>query len=239
MNNPNDSFVRLFEDIAIEVNRRAGMPTSHSVEIEKASSRDGFVRKNRPLLFYIRDVRNALQHPKHRSDGDAINISEPFLKEVQDLLNYLRNPPTANSVGVPFREIRTASLTDQLGDLADEMKSRGFSHVPILNEQGAVIGVFNEAAIFDHLWGESETIVSRQMKISDILSSCRLGAKHMETFKFVAPRTSLEDLAEMFLSVQTPFTRVGAAFVTASGKETETLQRLVTPWDVLAVSSGV
>jgi hypothetical protein len=31
---------------------------------------------------------------------------------------------------------------------------------------------------------------------------------------------------------------VGAAFVTASGKKTEPLQRLITPWDVLAISAG-
>ncbi|RUX32604.1 hypothetical protein EOA13_00405 [Mesorhizobium sp. M7A.F.Ca.US.011.01.1.1] len=197
MNDANESFIRLFEEIAREVNRRAGTPTLHSVEIEKASERDGFVKKNRALLVYIRDVRNALQHPKHRSKGDAIRISEPFLKEVQDLLNHLRNPPTANSVGVPRREIRTASLNDQLGELANEMKKHGFSHVPILDRHDAVIGVFNEAAMFDHLWAEPETIVSRQMLISDILPSCRLDAKRMEIFRFVGPRTPLDDLVEM------------------------------------------
>ena len=92
------------------------------------------------MLIYIRDVRNALQHPKHRSDGHAVQISEAFLDEVQALLSHLRNPPTASSVGVPRKEIKTAGLTDQLGDLADEMKQCGFSHVPILDERDAVIG---------------------------------------------------------------------------------------------------
>ncbi|MER9684679.1 MULTISPECIES: CBS domain-containing protein [unclassified Mesorhizobium] len=239
MSNPTEGFIRTFEEIVREVNIRAGSPSSRSFEIEKASERDGSVRKNRALLVYIRDVRNALQHPKHRSDGDAIEISKTFLDEVRALLNHLRNPPTANSVGVPRKEIRTASLTDQLGDLADEMKRGGFTHVPILDERDAVIGVFNEAAVFHHLWAETETIVGRQMKISDIFPSCRLDAKRMETFRFVGPRTSLDSLVEMFLAVESPLTRVGAAFVTASGKESEALQRLITPWDVLATSTDV
>lgn len=239
MTNPTEGFIRIFEDIASEVNRRAGMPNSYSFEIERASGRDGFVRKNRALLVYIRDVRNALQHPKHGSDGDAIQISKGFLDEVHALLDHLRNPPTANSVGVPRKEIRTAVLGDRLGDLADEMKLRGFTHVPILDERDAVVGVFNEGAVFDHLWAETETIVGRQMTISDIFPSCRLDANRMETFRFVGPRTSLDDLVEMFLSVESPLTRVGAAFVTASGKETEPLQRLITPWNVLATSTDI
>lgn len=237
MSNPTESFIRRFEEIVAEVNRRAGAPASHSFEIEKASGRDGIVRKNRALLIYLRDVRNALQHPKHRSAGHAIQVSEAFLDEVRKLLNHLKNPPAASSVGAPRKQIKTASLTDRLGPLADEMKKRGFSHIPVVDEHDIVIGVFNEAAIFDHLWAETETIVGRQMQIRDILPTCRLDTRHTETFKFVAPRAPIDDLIEMFLAVESPTTRVGAAFVTASGKSTEPLQRLITPWDVLAISA--
>ena len=238
MSSPTKSFIRTFEEIVPEVNHRAGVPSSHFFEIEKAAERDGIVRKNRRLLVYIRDVRNALQHPKHSSEGDAVQVSEAFLDEVQALLSYLKNPPTASSVGVPLMQIKTASLTDRLGDLADEMKQGGFSHVPILDECDVLIGVFNEAAIFDHLWAETETIVGRQMQISDILPHCRLDADHTETFRFVKPRTPIDDLVEMFLALESPTTRVGAAFVTASGKKTEPLQRLITSWDVLGISSN-
>ena len=188
------------------------------------------------MLIYIRDVRNALQHPKHRSDGHAVQVSEAFLDEVQTLLSHLKKPPTASSVGVPRKKIKTANLTDGLGNLADEMKQDGFSHVPILDERDAVIGVFNEAAVFDCLWAETETIIGRQMQISEILRHCRLNAGHTENFRFVKPSTPIDDLAEMFLALESPTTRVGAAFVTASGKKTEPLLGLITPWDLLASS---
>jgi CBS domain-containing protein len=236
MSDPTEGFIRFFEEIVREVNGRAGMPSSRSFEIERASERNGIVRKNRAMLVYIRDVRNALQHPKHRSGGHAIHVSDAFLVEVRALLRALKDPPTANSVGVPREQIRTARLTDRLGDLADEMKRSGFSHLPILDDGDAVIGVFNEAAIFDFLWSEAETIVGRQMQVKDVLTHCRLGADHTETFTFATPRTLLDDLVEMFLEVKSPTTRVGAAFVTASGKKSEPLQRLITPWDVLAIS---
>ena len=236
MNSRTEIFIRTFEEIVTEVNHRARASSWYSFEIEKATERDGVVRKNRPLLIYIRDVRNALQHPKHRSEGHAIQVSEAFLDEVQALLSHLKKPPTASSVGVPRKKIQTAGLTDGLGDLADEMKQHGFSHVPIVDVRDAVIGVFNEAAVFDYLWAEAETIVGRRMQISDILPHCRLDAGHTENFKFVKPSTPIDDLAEMFLGLGSPTTRVGASFVTASGKKTEPLQGLITPWDVLAMS---
>lgn len=94
-------------------------------------------------------------------------------------------------------------------------------------------GVFNEAAVFDYLWSESETIISRSMQIHEILPHCRLDANHTETFRFVGSRVPVEDVVDIFLALQSPTTRVGAVFVTASGKSTEKLQRLITPWDVL------
>ena len=235
MSNPTESFIRTYEEIVTQVNRRAGASSSHSFKIEMAADCDVIVKRNQDLLKYVRDIRHLLQHPKRRSEGDAVEVSEAFLSEVQALLSRLKNPPTANSVGVPRKEIKTASLTDRLGDLADGMKRSGFSHVPILNDSGAVIGVFNEAAMFDHLWAEADTIVSREMQISDILPHCLLDAEHTETFRFVKPRAPIDDLIEMFRALESPTTRVGAAFVTASGKETEALQRLITSWDVISI----
>lgn len=233
MSSTTERFIRLYEDLVAEVNRRAGAGTSHSFEIAQAAKQDGVVYKHRDVLKYIRDVRHALQHPKHRSEGHAVQISEAFLEEVASLLNHLKNPVRAGSLGVPRKQIRTAQLSDRLGDLADDMKASGFSHIPILDENECVIGVFNEAAVFDYLWSENEKIVGRSMSVQEILAHCQLDATHTETFSFVGPRVSLEDLVDMFRALQSPTTRVGAVFVTASGKSIETLQRLITPWDVL------
>lgn len=97
-----------------------------------------------------------------------------------------------------------------------------------------MIGVFNEAAVFAHLWAEDITLIGRDMTFSELMESCRLGANHTETFDFVAPRTPQENIAKMFSTVRNNKTRVGAVFVTASGNRHEPLQRMITPWDVLA-----
>lgn len=239
MSRATERFIRLYEKLVEEVNRRAGADSSHSFQIERAAARDRAVRNRERLLRYIRDVRHALQHPRHQSPGHAVYISDTFVQEVDSVLNYLIKPPTAKSVGVSLNEVKGAQVTDKLGDLADAMRRDGFSHLPVLDDHNVVIGVFNEAAVFDHLWSDSETIVGRNMIVSDILHHCRLDAGHTETFTFVNPRIPLDDLVDIFAAVESPTTRVGAAFVTASGKDIEPLQRLITPWDVLATSSGM
>ena len=237
MNNPTESFIRIYEGIFNEVNRRSGEPDSHRFELASARQRDAVVRRNYDLLNYVRNVRHTLAHPKHDSEGSAVQVTQAFLEEVQTLLLRLKNPPRAKSIGVRRKKIKTASKTDSLGDLADEMKQNGFSHVPILEENDVVIGVFNEAAVFDYIWVENESIVGRQMQISDILEHCSLDAGHTEKFRFVKPATTIDRLVEMFRALESPSSRLGAVFVTASGKKSEALQRLITPWDVLAVSS--
>ena len=233
MTSTNEKFIRTFEALKAEVNRRAGATESERFEIDKAASRDRGVANLQNMLRYIRNIRNNLQHPKHRALGHAMEISTAFFEEVEGILNHLKNPTTASSIGVSRKQIKTAAFSDSLGDLAAEMKQTGFSHVPILSENDVVIGVFNEAAIFDYLWSEAVQIVSRDMTIEDILQHCKLDAAHTETFKFVRPGTPIDDLAEMFRALESPTTRVGAVFVTPSGNSTEPVNRLITPWDVL------
>lgn len=136
-------------------------------------------------------------------------------------------------MGVSRKDMKTAQLEDQLGDLADHMKRTGFSHLPILDERDVLIGVFNEAAVFDYLWRDDAQLVERTMIVEDILPHCRLEAKHTETFKFVEPNTPVDDLIELFRAIETPLNRVGAVFVTLSGKPDKPVQRLITPWDVM------
>jgi predicted transcriptional regulator len=232
-----EKFIRVYEELVKEVNKRAHDAGSHRFEIEKAAQKDRGVARHHELLRYIRDIRHPLQHPKHKSPGPAVHISPAFLVEVEGILNHLRNPPNANSVGVSRKEMKTAQLTDQLGDLADHMKRTGFSHLPILDEENVLIGVFNEAAIFDYIWHVDEQIVQRTMIVEDVLPHCRLEAQHTETFRFVAPKTLVDDLIELFRAIETPLTRVGAVFVTLSGKPEKPVQRLITPWDVMSTET--
>lgn len=233
MSEATEKFIRLYERLVQEVNRRAGKMSSHTFAIEDAASRDRAIEKNKALLMYIRNVRHLLQHPQHQSTGHAVLVSDAFLEEVFYLLKSLRKPLTSGSLGVTRKQIRVARRFERLGDLADDMKAGAFSHVPIVSDQDEVLGVFNEAAIFHYLWREPDRIVERNMTVDDVMPYCQLSASRTDTFHFIGPNVSIEELTDRFLKIESATSRVGAFFVTASGKKTEKLDRLITLWDVL------
>ncbi len=77
-------------------------------------------------------------------------------------------------------------------------------------------------------------MIERTMTVFEIMESCDLNAAHTETFEFVRPTTTQDELVDLFLTVPTATTRVGAVFVTASGNRNDRLQGMITPWDALA-----
>ena len=135
---------------------------------------------------------------------------------------------------MPRGRLYTAKLTDKIGEVADAMRSRKFSHVPVLDEEGVVIGVFNEAAIFDYFWSDEIIDAGRDKPVKDIERHCSLDANHTESFEFVKPSMPENKIIAAFAGLRTNLTRVGALFVTPSGKSAEPITGMTTPWDVLA-----
>ena len=234
MSSNNERFVRAYEELTVEINRRAHMDNSTACEIDAAAARDKAVANQKPLLRYIREVRHALQHPKGKSAGPPIVVSDPFLQEVLDVVGKFCNPKTAKDICVPRGKLFTAQLTSNIRDVADEMRAKYYSHVPILDDADVVIGVFNEAAIFDYFSSNEVIDAARHMLIEDIVRHCRLDTKHTETFKFMKPSMRDDEIIAAFTKVGGDLTRVGALFVTPSGKPTESITGMITPWDVLA-----
>lgn len=236
----NHAFIRAFEDLKAEINRRAGIKNSHSLELHLAVGRDRSVAKSERYIRYFRDVRNALQHPNHNAKAHAFQVTEAFVEEVKKLLHVLQNPLKASSICVKRGDLFIARVDDSIGEIADKMKTMAFSHVPILNQDDIILGVFNEAAIFDYFWSDNVIDASRDLTISKILLHCNLNANHTETFRFVRPTTTKDYLVTKFTNLESNSTRIGAIFVTPSGKKSESITGMLTPWDLLSrISSHV
>lgn len=233
MTDLNLAFAQTFEALKEEINRRAGVQDSHNLELDLAARCDRAVVKHQRLIRYIRDVRNALQHPRHNSQMPAFHVTELFLNEVRGVLNALQHPPRASSICVKRGDLHVARVSDTIGAVIDVMKAKNFSHIPMLDEQDKVSGVFNEAAIFDYFCSDEIIDAGRDLTISAILRHCSLDANHTEKFGFVRPTATEDDLIAEFTSVAGPLTRVGALFVTPSGKISEPITGMITPWDVL------
>jgi CBS domain-containing protein len=233
MTDANRLFIQVYEGLKGEINRRARKSGSSRLELETAADLDQKIARSIQLLRYIRDVRNTLQHPQHKSRAPAVQVTSDFLAEATNLLHALQNPPRAHSLCVPRARLCVADRGQTIASIAGIMRTKKFSHIPVLDERDVLTGVFNEAAIFDYFFsGKKEK--SHELTIQEILVHCRLDAGHTETFGFVGPNATEDAIVGKLTSTSGPSTRIGALFVTASGKSSEPITGMLTPWDVLA-----
>jgi CBS domain-containing protein len=238
MTDNNAAFIQAYEVLKDEINRRAGRDGSARLEIEDAIDRDQRVAKRARLIRSIMSIRNILQHPHHTSRGPAFQITREFLAETTDLVQDLQNPPRASSMCIPRGKLCVADRGQTVASIADVMRAKRFSHIPILDRKDVLIGVFNEAAIFDYFFSNGGKEKASALTIEDILAHCRLDAEHTETFGFVGPNATEDAIIARLTAIAGPSTRIGALFVTASGKPSEPITGMLTPWDVLATRSA-
>lgn len=239
MSKDTEGFLRIVEDIRTQINRRVGMAARDGFGIDEAAKSDPVVLGLIDKLHYFRQIRNLLQHPRHDTPTRPFLITPEFLSEVQSVLDLLTEPPRAKSLGVGRKQLTFARVEDRIGALARLMKKECFSHLPIVDGDFRVLGVFNEAAVFSGLCTDQELILDGSMCVGDMMGSCRLDAGHTETFDFVAMEATKDELLKRFVVIESEFTRIGAIFVTKNGKPNEPLQRMITAWDVLSHFHGV
>jgi CBS domain-containing protein len=232
---PNDQFIRLYEAMKTQINAIAGIDSAN-MELTQACERSKRVLGRRSEIWHVRDVRNLIAHPLANSRGPTVVVTSDLIHRTQRLLDALTTVRTANTAGVPLGKLFTVTTDTKLIMVADTMRAKRYSHVPILDEQKRVIGVFNESAIFDYLVSQTIIELTDTMVVDDIMDHCRLDAGHTESFRFVRADTTEDEMLDALVNVEGEFTRVGALFVTPSGKQAEPLHRMITLWD--AVNRG-
>jgi hypothetical protein len=131
MTDPNLAFIQLFEDLKSEINRRAGKPRSPSLELDRAAQRDKAVKKHERRIRYIREIRDVILHPQYTGAYQAVQITEPFLDQVSQLLNTLTNPQRASSICVKRGDLFVLDTTGNVRETIDVMREKKFSHIPV------------------------------------------------------------------------------------------------------------
>jgi CBS domain-containing protein len=233
---PNDQFIRLYEALKTQINSIAGVEGTN-MELAQACDRSKRVQGHRSEIWHVRDVRNLIAHPPANSRGPMVLVTPDLIYRTQRLLDALTTVRTANTSGISLSNLFTATPGTKLITVADTMRDERYSHVPILDERKRVIGVFNESAIFDYFVSQTIIELTDTMVVADIMYHCSIDAGHTESFRFIGPGTTEDEMMDALINVEGEFTRIGALFVTPSGKATEPIHRMITIWDVMSGAS--
>ena len=187
----------------------------------------------RQELTCCREVRNFLAHNAGVNDGYAVVPSEGMVETLRATLEKVEGIPSALDLSVRVPDICSAGPHDRMLPVMRAMADGGFTHVPIM-EDGRVVGVFSENTLLAHIIADEIVEVGEDATLDGVADLLPLDVHSSETFAFVGRDVLAPDVVALFQDALRRSERLGAVFVTQSGRSCERLLGMLTSWDMAA-----
>ncbi|MBR4292219.1 MAG: CBS domain-containing protein [Clostridia bacterium] len=184
-------------------------------------------------IRYCQEVRNFLVHEKKISNEFALEPSDAMINFIEELTKSIVNLPKCHHIQVKFKNIYWRKMSDSVAETVAVMKEKAYTDVPVLDDNGVVIGVFNENSVFCCIAEGKDVAKDNGLTLFDIKEHLSVTDRETESFVFVRPSLYVWELEDMIEREFEKGSRIGIAFVTASGRADEKLQGIITPWDVI------
>ena len=186
----------------------------------------------RAELKYCREVRALLTH-NPKIDGDfAVFPSDAMIETLKKVISKIKEPPTCFERCVKTANILSAKPDDRVFDKMKIMKSFGYSYIPIMKDK-RVVGVFGKHTVFALTLDGLDNILFDNTRFCDIASYTSLSKSDKNSFRFIQRDMYLFEAEELVVNAFKKKERINLLFVTETGKATETLLGILTPWDVM------
>jgi CBS domain-containing protein len=182
-------------------------------------------------IDYCREVRNLLSHRPLVDAAFPVEPSDEMIALLRKIISVIENPPKALSVATLLTSLLTAGLDDLVLPVMRKMSLKNYTHVPIL-KNGTVLGVFSESTIFDYLANHENIDITSKVRFRDYLDYLDLNHHPNVSFAFVS-KVILTGEAEELFKKRFNNKRLELLFITETGKSTEKLIAMLSPWDLM------
>ena len=180
----------------------------------------------------IRKIRNLLSHGECKIEGKtAIEINENIIEKLKEIISLLENPPLVTSRYIT--EMFVVDLEEKLEKLIKVMNEKKISHVPVLDKDKKLVGVFSENTIFSKLSEDEIIEIGKEYKVKDYEKYIKLENHSSEYFDFIKRNEELASAQNLFNKSIKKDKKLVMLFVTENGKKTEKILGIITPWDLL------
>lgn len=180
-------------------------------------------------LDAIRQLRNTLVHVEKVEGEDLAEVNPRLIACLEEAIIYVENPPKALENAIPSSKLFVIGLSEGLQTVLEVMTRRGFSHVPVI-ENNTLVGVFSEEVLVSYLIAKGSLALSSGLKMKDFLAFLPL-EKHPNERYYFLPRTALlEEAREAFsLSKRSTGKRLAMIFISEHGRPDETILGALVP----------
>ena len=188
-------------------------------------------------LMALRKVRNALTHNPMLNGGPLVTLNAGVIPFLDDVIARIKELPTATNILIPRGKVFSGALGDTIHQIVDTMLANVFSHVPVLDSNDRVIGVFSESTMLEM---SKAGIADDGTTTLDAVSRFLPCDKHTaEVFRFVPKNDPIAHLRYLCAEALDNHERIGMFFVTENGREEEQLLGILTVWDIAGVSDSL
>ena len=182
----------------------------------------------------IRKIRNLLSHGECKIEGKvAIEINENIIEKLKEIISLLENPPPVTSRYIS--EMFVVDLEEKLEKLIKTMNEKKISHVPVLDKDKKLVGVFSENTIFSKLSDDEIIEIGKEYQVKDYVKYIKLENHSSEYFDFIKRNEELTSAQNLFNKSIKKDKKLVMLFVTENGKKTEKILGILTPWDLLDI----
>ena len=145
----------------------------------------------------IRKIRNLLSHGECKVEGKtAIEINENIIEKLKEIISLLENPPLVTSRYIT--EMFVVDLEEKLENLIKTMNEKKISHVPVLDKNKKLVGVFSENTIFSKLSEDEIIEIGKEYKVKDYEKYIKLENHSSEYFDFIKRNEELASAQNLF-----------------------------------------
>ena len=221
----------------LESATRIAFPTWDGKEVEK------FLKKMRvegidfTRLMALRMARNALSHNPLLNGAPIVSLNSGVVPFLDDVISCIKKLPTAANILIPRCDVFSCSFVDAVSSIVDVMLKNVYSHVPVLDENGKVVGVFSESTMLEMSKSGIGSIKGKLIR--DIAEFLPLDRHTADVFRFVPKNDPIAHLRYLCAEALESRERIGMIFVTADGRLEESLLGILTVWDIAGVSDVV
>lgn len=224
---PGELFLNTYRDLEELLCAKYGM---RSGAVQEFAAREG--KRYSEDLNLCRDIRNLLSHHAEVDGSDAVIPSEAVQHRLEEILAFAKDPPRALSVSTRLENLFRAEPEDKVSYLTDAMERRGYSHVPVLDKEHRLTGVFSVSTLFSYAKRHPD-FSFKELTVGDMADCLPPESHATEKFGFVDRDAGLGEIRDSFKSNGPSSRRVAAVFVTSDGTAGGKVLGMITPWDII------
>lgn len=171
------------------------------------------------------DLRNILSH-----ENDVCIPSEKFLNKFIKIATSIISPYSCYDVCT--KDVAYASLGMRIKDVMKIMEDDLLTHLPILDNEKRVVGVFSRSSFFDLVKNNPSLTIDEELTVYDFQAVIGLDDHLNESFYFVSKNMNIRRAFEMIIKKKAHDKIVGLLLVTENGKKDEALLGVITLTDL-------